>query len=223
MKVAYSPILPLIKSHVAIYKIYVLKNPLKENEIFYVGQTFKELEERLIGHINESESNQPKVAYIKQIIENGSKPIIESIEVINGTCYADRLMVNERELYWIKYYKALGFQLLNAAGTKDNAYCYEYKNYLSSLKRGETSWHYYYCGKTRNGDEVYDEKRLNMDGFSFPKETPTFSHSTEDRYYNPWENERFLKMIQRSGSGDRIYYDKSAYKDMDSNFYDDDY
>lgn len=31
MNLSYDPIIPLIESHVAIYKIYVLKNPLKES------------------------------------------------------------------------------------------------------------------------------------------------------------------------------------------------
>lgn len=39
---AYSPTVSLIESHVAIYKIYVLKNPITD-EIFYVGQTMQEL------------------------------------------------------------------------------------------------------------------------------------------------------------------------------------
>jgi len=38
------------ESYVGIYSIYVLKNPFTD-EIFYVGQTAKNLNARLAGHI----------------------------------------------------------------------------------------------------------------------------------------------------------------------------
>lgn len=58
--IPYSPTLPLIESHVGIYKIYVLVNPFTE-KVFYVGQTMQELTTRLNGHIAESYSNLEKV------------------------------------------------------------------------------------------------------------------------------------------------------------------
>jgi hypothetical protein len=231
MRLAYSPVLPLIESHVGIYKIYVLKNPLKDNCVFYVGQTTKELEERLNGHIAETGANRAKINYIKQIIEGGSKPIIESVEVIRATCYADKLMLNEREIYWIKYYKALGVELLNAASTKEDAKCHEYHHYMSSLKRGEAHARYYYCGKTRNGDEVYDEERLRRDGFRFtpePQEKTEYSHSEPINNYNPWQNERYLKSIGYDNYYEAMYcigtkttYEK-VYKDLDPEYYEQD-
>lgn len=172
MKIPYSPILPLVESHVAIYKLYVLKNPLNNNEIFYVGQTFHALETRLSGHISETGANREKINYIQAIINAGSRPTIEAVEVIRGTCYIDKLKVNEREIYWIRYYLALGCTLLNSAGTSPHAKCGEYHSYLTSLKGGKTSWHYYYCGKTAGGHEVYDEEKIKMDGFKFPEPEP---------------------------------------------------
>jgi len=196
MKIAYNPLIPLIESHVAIYKIYVLRNPLKDNEIFYVGQTFMSLENRLSGHLSGTGSNREKINYIKEIVDAGSRPIIESIEVIRGTCYIDKMMVNEREFYWIRYYLTIGCKLLNVAGISNSAKCHEYHGYLSSLKRGETSYHYYYCGKTAGGYEVYDEEKLKMDGFIL-KEPPPKVIEEDKRYdrvesnYSPFEYNKY--------------------------------
>lgn len=190
VKIPYSPLVPLVESHVAIYKIYVLKNPLKDNEIFYVGQTFQLLETRLSGHIAETGANRPKIHYIKEIIDAGSKPIIEAVEVIRGTCYIDKIMVNERELYWIRYHLTIGCKLLNVSGISNGARCHEYHGYLSSLKKGETSWHYYYCGKTAGGYEVYDEEKLKADGFRLPQPPKPLEEKSDK--YNPYTYEKFL-------------------------------
>ena len=221
--VAYNPTLVLIDSYVGAYKIYTLTNPIN-NDIFYVGQTMKNLSERLAGHINETGgSNRDKILYIKNILESGQKPIIQEVETIHVRCYIDKASVNEREAYWIKYYKGIGCKLLNIANPKN----YDYQEYLSCLKNGETKWHFYYCGRTVSGINVYDERKLNADGFSFPKHMNTEDYSAQRVYksegYNPWKNERFIKK-----NGYRIDpYDEMSYvpcyNDMNPNYYDDDY
>jgi hypothetical protein len=224
---AYSPLLYLVESHVAIYKIYVLKNPFTQ-DVFYVGQTMQEIEMRLVGHLVLSETNKEKVAYIQDILAKGEKPIIESIETIAATCYIDKMAVNEREIYWIKYYKSLGCSLLNKSVTDPNTKCREYHTYLSSIKQGKSSYHYYYCGKTAGGIRVYDEKRLLADGFKMPspkpKDNPMPGKYTSESDYNPWENERFLKLIgYKRDYEDPFTYDHNAYRDTNQNYYDDDY
>lgn len=166
--IPYNPVLPLQGSYVAIYKIYVLKDPLTQ-DIFYVGQTEQELQIRLSGHLNESRGVNPrKREKIDSIVGRGEKPLIESVEVIRGTCYIDKMMVNEREIHWVKFYKLQGVELLNAALMANDAECKEYKTYLKSIQKGESSYRYYYCGKTYGGHPVYDENRMNADGFRFP-------------------------------------------------------
>ena len=120
MKLPYSPTLALVDSHVGISKIYVLKNPFTE-DVFYVGQTMQELNLRLAGHIAETGANRDKIHYIKNIIANGEKPIIQAIEVIPTKCYIDKMLVNEREYYWIKFYKTKGCNLLNKRGIEGGA------------------------------------------------------------------------------------------------------
>lgn len=169
---AYTPTLALSESWVALYKIYVLKNPFT-NEVFYVGQTKMELSTRLTGHVHESGvSNKPKYEYIQSMVDAGKRPIIEEIETISGTCYIDKMFVNEREIFWVKYFKSRGIKLLNSAIMHDTAECYEYKAYLKSIKVGESSYHYYYCGKTHAGYEVYDERKMKADGFCLPIPDP---------------------------------------------------
>lgn len=164
-RIAYSPTLVLRESYVALYKIYVLKNPFTK-EVFYVGQTLQELQTRLTGHVHESgDVNAAKNEYIKELIQKGAKPTIETIETIQATCRIDKALVNEREIYWIKYYKSIGVRLYNIANTHDEAECRDYKNYLRSIKTGEGSYRYYFCGTTFGGHDVYDEKKMRADGF----------------------------------------------------------
>jgi len=213
---AYNPKLYLVESHVACYKIYTLRNPIN-NEIFYVGQTFQTLVERLHGHLNETGgSNRDKINYIKTLVDNGYKPIIEEIETIHSTCYIDKASINERESYWIKYYRGIGCKLLNIAKPKN----YEYQDYLSSIKKGESKWHYYYCGKTVSGMEVYDEKRLKADGFKMPV---IHIPMPEYGYKQSFHHKRMLSKLKINSLDDNLFYDESAYRDCNSDYYDDDY
>ncbi len=214
---AYSPILYLVDSHVASYKIYILKNPIND-EIFYVGQTVQDLQVRLSGHISCAGSNREKTNYIKKILEAGEKPIIQEVESIHTTCYIDKVSIYEREAYWIKHYKGIGCKLLNMA----NPQAHEYKSYLASIKRGEASWHYYYCGRTISGIEVYDEKRLLADGFELPTTRKLYDEETSDRNYNPWKNERFIKKIGYRNQYDNYSY-VPCYNDTNQDYYDEDY
>jgi hypothetical protein len=180
------------------------------------------LEARLTGHITASESNKAKSDYIQNIITKGGKPIIESVEVIKGTCYIDKYAVNEREIYWIKYYTQQGCKLLNVVATSPNAKDNEFHGYLSSLKNGETQWKYYFCGKTKAGYEVYDEARLNADGFKLPVPNQCLHTENHNDDYRPWDNPRFVQKIGYRSRDDRYSY-VPCYNDMNPDFYDDDY
>lgn len=177
--VAYTPDIELVQSHVATYHIYVLKHPVT-NEIFYVGKTTKDLRTRLSGHLSDSGDGSEKGTYIKTIFETGEKPIIEAVETLHGTCYLDKMKFSEREYYWMKYFKDKGCPLTNRIGLEENAGSNEYQAYLKTVARRETSWHYYYVGKTKFGVEVYDEERINEDGFTMPEDkgsmNPTVEH-----------------------------------------------
>lgn len=218
--VAYSPTLLLVESNVYSYKIYTLKDP-RNNSVFYVGQTCQALQERLNGHINETGANRDKINFIKEIIESGMKPIIEEVETIHTRCYIDRVLVSEREFYWIKHYRGIGCKLFNIANPSRS----EYEGYLACIKRGETKWHYYYCGKTAGGLEVYDERKMIADGFRFPERVVPKDYCYEPIKieYNPWQNERFKKKVgYLKSKDDRMSY-VPCYNDENPDFYDEDY
>lgn len=221
---AYQPTLYLQDSHVVIYNIYVLKNP-DNGEVFYVGQTMQDLEQRLCGHIWKKEDNKVKGQYIQTLLDAGKKPVIESIETIPGTCYLDKCLLLDREKYWIRYYKSKGCTLTNIDGMKDNEFYGDYKSYLASIKQGQSYYHFYYCGTTKGGIKVYDEKKMLADGFKLPsdlgyKSAPRYVE--DDSRYNPWTNERFVKKngyVKEYGGYSYVPY----YNDTNPDYYDDDY
>lgn len=185
MVLAYSQNLRLLDSYIGVYKIYILRHP-QTKVVFYVGQTVNDLKIRLSAHIKDS-YNQEKSSLIKEIIEQGGEPTIEAIETIKVKCYVDKLYVDDKEIFWMNHYKEIGQPITNVSGmNKDGKN--EYRGYLSSLKRGETKWHYYYCGKTEGGIDVYDKERVIADGFSFPEE--------QENGYSPTDYQRFIDKIK---------------------------
>ena len=88
------------------FYIYSLKNPIT-NEIRYIGKT-GDLHRRLQNHISHSKTHNTRICnWIKSLITNNLLPIIDIIEICNDSNW------EEREIYWIQYYKDLGFNLVN--------------------------------------------------------------------------------------------------------------
>jgi hypothetical protein len=85
--------------------IYILKNP-DTNEIRYVGQT-NDIKRRLDRHIQNSRNFKDKRHISNWIRSLSNKPILEIVE----TCTYN--IRNEREQYWINYYKSIGYDLCN--------------------------------------------------------------------------------------------------------------
>jgi len=88
------------------YKIYALK--LKDsNDIRYIGLTKKSLEERFKKHLRDTiKRNTKNGNWIKKYKDNIEIILIE--ENIN-----DVNIISEREIFWIKYYTDLGYNLTN--------------------------------------------------------------------------------------------------------------
>lgn len=85
--------------------IYKLTDPITD-EIRYVGKT-NNLVRRFSGHINRSKTNNFHSAkWINSLIEKGFKPVISIIEECTEKNW------EEREIYWISYYREL-FDLTN--------------------------------------------------------------------------------------------------------------
>lgn len=88
--------------------IYCLKCPYT-NEIRYIGQTVKKLSLRLSSHISDAKKGKTyhNANWIRQLLKDNKKPIIESIERV------DKSKLDEREIFWIKYYKNNDYNLTN--------------------------------------------------------------------------------------------------------------
>ena len=86
--------------------IYSLKNPIT-NEIRYIGKTGN-LHRRLQNHISHSKTLNSRIGnWIKSLIKENLLPIIDIIEICDDSNW------EKREIYWIQYYKDLGFNLVN--------------------------------------------------------------------------------------------------------------
>lgn len=95
--------------------IYKLICPI-DNNIKYVGQTSKELSERLRTHISKTKSKierglklSKKEFWIKKLISYNLERniIIEEIEL------CDIILLDDREIYWIYKFKNEGHKLTN--------------------------------------------------------------------------------------------------------------
>jgi hypothetical protein len=87
--------------------IYTLKHPTT-NQIRYVGQT-NDPKRRLNRHINNSRTFKDKRHISNWIRSISCSPIMDIVEI------CDYLVRNEREEYWINYYKEQGFDLCNSS------------------------------------------------------------------------------------------------------------
>lgn len=88
------------------YYIYSLKDPIT-NQIRYIGKTTN-IQKRYYYHCSKyhlENENTHRSNWIKSLLKKELKPIIEIIE----ECYNWQ----EREIYWIKYYKDLNYDLCN--------------------------------------------------------------------------------------------------------------
>jgi len=100
--------------------IYCLKDT--EENIRYIGKTTN-IKRRLYSHIAEatrSKTNRYVHNWIKSLLKNKQKPIIEIIEICNESNWI------EKEQYWIKYYRNIISNLCNSCDggtggmTRDN-------------------------------------------------------------------------------------------------------
>lgn len=79
------------------YKIYSLNDP-ETNEIRYIGKTVSPLYKRLSSHYRDK-SHSYKVHWISSLKEKKLKPKIVLVEICDETNW------EEREKYWISYYR----------------------------------------------------------------------------------------------------------------------
>lgn len=84
--------------------IYVLKDC--KGNIRYVGQTYRTLEERLIGHKSDARRKNNHVQYWLRTLQ--CEPTIHLVKIYKSS------LLDKAEVYWYNYYRAMGYKLTNA-------------------------------------------------------------------------------------------------------------
>lgn len=100
--------------------IYSLINP-KDGAVRYIGFTSRTLERRLSGHINDAINGKERYVcnWIRSLLRLNLRPVIQAIEVINGQ---DKWQ--DREKYWIAFYREKGCSLTNLTDGGDGCHGY---------------------------------------------------------------------------------------------------
>lgn len=92
--------------------IYSLKDP-RDYQIKYIGKTI-DIDKRYKQHIkNYTNKKSLKNSWVSSLLQYGLQPMLEIVEI------CDESKWQEREQYWIKYYKELGFDLKNMTNGGD--------------------------------------------------------------------------------------------------------
>ena len=86
-------------------RIYVLSDP-RTGEIRYVGWTSKPLESRLRQHVRERSSCH-RVWWIRSLQREGLSPTIQLLQTVPDSDW------NQAEVYWISFFRSLGYRLVN--------------------------------------------------------------------------------------------------------------
>src|SRR3990167_7306083 len=86
-------------------KIYTLSDP-RNGEIKYIGKTKFSLSKRLSQHLCDKRTSK-RCSWIKNLHNNNLIPIIELLAEVSDTNW------REEEMFYIGYFKFLGFDLKN--------------------------------------------------------------------------------------------------------------
>lgn len=131
--------------------VYSLICPISK-EIRYVGQTSRRLTERLRQHKNVwSKHTSHRSNWLKKLKKLN---LLSSLQIILiEECDID--ILNDREIYWIAYFKNLGYKLTNQVagglGTRDYKHTDETKKIIGEASK-----------KSRTGTNSSDEARKNI-------------------------------------------------------------
>jgi hypothetical protein len=166
--------------------VYSLRCPICY-KVFYVGRT-KDLNTRLKSHIYQSNiKNNTKDKIIQNIISNGLVPIMRVIEEIKVKIPLDKYHAGVREIYWIDFYKKIGWDISNIMNSDGDssrmAYYVHYRKIRPFTSKLAEMYEY---GVDESGKTIYDLKRMDNDGVYVP---------FENKKYDPFSNPRWLSKI----------------------------
>lgn len=125
--------------------IYTLSDP-DTLEVRYVGKA-NNIKYRLWAHLTEAKKdsrNLRKCNWIKKLLAQGKKPIIEIVEEVSIEFW------KESEMYWISQFKAWGFNLINMTkGGECGVISENCKKALAKSKRGHVKGTFKHSEETK--------------------------------------------------------------------------
>ena len=150
-----------MKQEVENYKIYSL-TVIGEERLRYIGLTKRKLNSRLSGHKNHAKGREThKDRWVRKNDYNIEINLIE--ENIPNLKEA-----NEREVYWIKYYRDLGYDLVNTSnggdGTSGVKMTQKHKEIISKITKGRkiSQSHKDKISLCKKGGKASNESKFKM-------------------------------------------------------------
>jgi hypothetical protein len=135
--------------------IYTLSDP-DTLEVRYIGKA-NSIKYRFWSHIHEAKNdsrNQRKCNWIKKLLAQNKKPIIEILEEV------PRDRWKEAEMYWIAQFKAWGFRLINlTSGGESGVISENCRKALNNSKRGHLKGTFKHSEETK---AIIKQKRANQ-------------------------------------------------------------
>lgn len=168
-----------------MYNIYVLKCPIT-NDIRYVGQTRMKLAKRLSGHLYDALSRDKvrlnhKDNWIKKLIKDGHRPIIESVELFPNEIGLSFIL--ERERFWISNYK-IKYNLLNS--TEGGEYSLNNKIVISDMS-GDKNPMFGKKHKSISKKIMSDKKKGLYDGIKNPRSKAIYQYDKDLNLIKKWD------------------------------------
>ena len=155
-------------------KIYSLEHPIT-GEIRYVGRTIISLKDRLRVHLNPKTHNHT-ANWIKSLLKQELKPIIKEVD----TCKLEE--INSLEIFYISYFKFLGFNLTNHTAGGEGLLHYKHtketKFKMSLAAKNRPASHY----------DIHRNKTISQENKD--KLILRNKSRTKDFYKNLWKTRR---------------------------------
>ena len=128
--------------------IYALRDPIS-NDVRYIGKTAYLPSRRLNIHLSDSRektSHLPSAKWMRKLRRSGLKPTVETLEVVNHDGDWE-----ERERYWITFFRESGSRLLNLTdggeGILGRVVPAEVRRRISIANKRGSHFNYLECGK----------------------------------------------------------------------------
>lgn len=175
-------------------KIYALKDPIS-NDIRYIGKTKNELNKRLYEHctIRNLKEKTHKNNWIKYLLKLNYRPVILLIEEV------DYCNWQEREIYWINFYKSIGNNLTNGTNGGDGSNgCKRSKDCIEKIidikRKNGTLARSYECrrkiSESQKGKKLSKEHSDRLTAYGESKKKKIIQYDKDGNFMKLWDGIR---------------------------------